>query len=106
MEQEQGEWYGLAHLASFETLYEGPAGPLDYLHNTCKLATPVHCCLRLHASCAAGLTIRGCFRGFKALKQIVKIHYRLGSTDAMLASYRCVKACLGCLAELRLPSRC
>ena len=27
-------------------------------------------------------------RGFKALKQIVKIHYHLGNTEAMLASYR------------------
>ena len=28
-------------------------------------------------------------RGFKALKQIVKLHYKLGDTAAMLTAYRC-----------------
>ena len=27
-------------------------------------------------------------RGFKALKQIVKLHYKLGNTGAMLTAYR------------------
>ena len=27
-------------------------------------------------------------RGFKALKQIVKLHYRMGNYDAMLTDYR------------------
>lgn len=27
-------------------------------------------------------------RGFKALKQVVKIHYKMGNVDAMLEAYR------------------
>ncbi len=27
-------------------------------------------------------------RGFKALKQIVKLHFKLGNTDKMLEAYR------------------
>ena len=30
-------------------------------------------------------------RGFKALKQIVKLHYKLGDTNAMLTAYRYVQ---------------
>ena len=31
-------------------------------------------------------------RGFKALKQIVKLRYKLGQTKEMLESYRCALA--------------
>lgn len=27
--------------------------------------------------------------GFKAMKQIVKLHFQMGNTDEMLSSYRC-----------------
>ena len=33
------------------------------------------------------------FRGFKALKQIVKLHYQLGNTEEMLAAYKCACGC-------------
>lgn len=35
-------------------------------------------------------------RGFKALKQIVKLHYKLGNHDEMLQSYRCACAAKVC----------
>lgn len=38
-------------------------------------------------------------RGFKALKQIVKLHYKLGNTDAMLTAYRCEPCAHALLCE-------
>jgi hypothetical protein len=37
------------------------------------------------AAAVGGLVVR---RGFKALKQTVKLHYRLGNFEAMMTSYR------------------
>ena len=60
MEPERGEWYAQSVLMARDRMQ-------------C-------CCMALiYVSC----------RGFKALKQIVKVYYKLGDSQALLASYRC-----------------
>lgn len=40
------------------------------------------------AEAAVAVAVLAVHRGFKALKQTVKLHYRLGNFEAMMTSYR------------------
>jgi hypothetical protein len=45
-------------------------------------------------------SIAPCPRGFKALKQVVKLYYKMGKTDKMIEAYRCGGGgCRICLAR-------
>lgn len=41
--------------------------------------------------------------GFKAMKQIVKLHFQMGNTDEMLSSYRCGVCVVLCVYTGHLP---
>lgn len=69
MEESEGEWQVVSSAA--------------YIYSMCLHAVLSSCKSCSH--CAQALVYR---RGFKALKQIVKLHYRLGNHPAMLSAYK------------------
>jgi hypothetical protein len=80
MELEKGEWCAALHLARLRAVCNAMRHSLRH----------TACCKAAWAVSILTGAVGAATRGFKALKQIVKLHYKLGNHDEMLRSYRWV----------------